>query len=510
MNSKDYGGYQRRSVTATLPVSLQQQFMERATLRSEFCHWIRGETNRPELRYHVARIDGKETCIISVLTNIARNIETFHFTPESRGIIFTADATMAKKLNAQMNCFVHYGSNHLANSINMEQWKDGIKVGENGRKVKQKWIAATPGLINGIDLDRIDAVIFGEEGMAGLFGGVQGTGRGGRTGHPCMCVFVSTGTFNPKTVDRFALLDDMKRWTQEDICLRLTPSGTMDGKPITCTELQKLYPNTEFCAVCQPKTDIVRLIKKAIDDAEQPSIDASSDLPSSDPLISTDSSSNSSAMGPSTKSSFSSLSSWKAPSYSSHQSSFAAQNPSIGLPVQMNSSLAQNTLFTKLNKTALFSKIITRVLGHCFVCWIIHHRFVPLAQNHRLIVNCGLPDLRRGMSWINFKRQYISLLPAYHFCHGCGFPQNVDHEHFEPSSHNGYGRNCNIPDSAAAMIYALKQVPETWLSISQHFHLDRNMDDGNFANWVGQYIPNSPNYYNGLEILIWFIQNNRL
>jgi hypothetical protein len=107
--------------------------------------------------------------------------------------------------------------------------------------------------------------------MGGLFGGVQGTGRGGRTGHPCMCVFVTSGTFNPpQTGEDLSCVDHMKKWTKGNICLRLVPSGVMDGKPETCQSLKERYSNTEFCDKCQPGTVIARLILQAIENTPEP------------------------------------------------------------------------------------------------------------------------------------------------------------------------------------------------------------------------------------------------
>ena len=98
--------------------------------------------------------------------------------PNSRGITFAASIQMVKELQEEMKCFTHYSQQKTVNTINMERWKEGYTM-EDGHRISQIWMAATPGLINGIDLDNIDGVLLGEEGMAGMFGAVQGTGRGG-------------------------------------------------------------------------------------------------------------------------------------------------------------------------------------------------------------------------------------------------------------------------------------------------------------------------------------------
>jgi hypothetical protein len=190
----------------------------------------------------------------------------------SHGVIFGANIQMVKDLGTEMDCFTHYSEQKTANAINMERWRDGCYLIDNGRKRTQRWMAATPGLINGIDLDRVDAVLFGEEGLGGLFGGVQGTGRGGHTGYPCICIFVTTGTFNPPIMAQDIIhMADMKRWTGESICRHLIPSKVMDGKAIRCGQLVDEYPETEFCDTCEPNTTITHLIKDAIQEAAPPS-----------------------------------------------------------------------------------------------------------------------------------------------------------------------------------------------------------------------------------------------
>src|SRR6202046_5666458 len=262
---------QRIQLSATCPPHLEKTVMERTLLDPALTRWIRGETNRPEIRYHVMPIDTKKHDIVPALANVAKVLEQKHFDKMSRGVIFASSIDMVKDLAKEMNCFTHHSGQKLENDINMARWKDGGHTGDNQRFISQQWMAATPGLINGIDLDRIDAVIFGEEGMGGLFGGVQGAGRGGRTGHPCMCVFVTSGTFNPpQTGEDLSCVDHMKKWTKGNICLRLVPSGVMDGKPETCQSLKERYSNTEFCDKCQPGTVIARLILQAIENTPEP------------------------------------------------------------------------------------------------------------------------------------------------------------------------------------------------------------------------------------------------
>jgi len=493
--------------------------MKKAVLDPKLTRWIRGETNRPELRYHVAHIDIKQHALIPALANIARALEQEHFESKSRGIIFASSIEMVKDLAEEMKCFTHHSAQRLENEINVERWKDGgYQAGGDGGFIHKRWMAATPGLINGIDLDRVDGIVFGEEGMGGLFGGVQGTGRGGQTGHPCMCVFVTSGTFNPKppTSEDLPCMAHMKRWTTEKNCRRIIPSQVMDGHAISCRSLKEKYSNTEFCDVCLPGTRIMRLITKAIQDAPEPQhithLNDDDDDVSLGPKIAVID-----AVIPS-------ASFYKKPSASDlRRQPFKSSRTSIapatssrpwesarpGMAVQMNKVIADDVLHEKYRKRDLLDKYIGLVRGCCYICWFLKGEYDQ--SGHRPIYDCGLGKEGWGMGWQSFKNRYISALPKYHFCYCCGFPQDVGFKPFQPKFHSdGVGSdNCSIRDFAPLMIFAAKRSPKTWKMVSAEYKLKVDMSDEEFARWVAGYEENTSRFYNGLEMMIWLIEKNR-
>src|SRR5262245_61053469 len=81
-------------LTATLPTCFESLFMEKTALHPFLTHWIRGETNRSELHYHVAKIDSQSKSIVSVIADLARKLESSLFCIVSRGIIFISSFIM--------------------------------------------------------------------------------------------------------------------------------------------------------------------------------------------------------------------------------------------------------------------------------------------------------------------------------------------------------------------------------------------------------------------------------
>jgi hypothetical protein len=503
---------QRIQFTATLPPSMVQYFMEKTALDARFCYFIRGETNRPELRYHVLKVDSRHRNLISVIAHLARGLQDEHFGANSRGIIFTATKEMARQMGEEMSCFVHFSdkdktNQRRLNSINMAEWEEGYQQDAEGIRTHQPWLAATPGLINGIDMECIDAVIFGEEGMAGLFGGVQGTGRGGRLGQPCMCIFVTTGTFNPAHNDNdLSGRDEMKRWTQEEMCLRIVPSENMDGHRMTCIDLSRIFPNTEFCGYCRPNTRITHIIRDAYQNANAPSHLTPEDPPriaftaqSNSVVVQSDSSSRIAF-----KPSRGTISASRKASAAKTTSASAKTN--AGMPIRMNVAIVEDMLNEKYRKSDVLNRALLSVRNDiCYVCWIIQGRMVSRGA-HEPVIGCGLTF---GMGWKSFKCKIKDSLPNYHFCFSCGLPQKVRSKRFEPEDHTGFGKNCPVPNMAFQMLFALKRHSQTWKLVCDRFKFQKGMSDEHFVEWAAQYVENNDKYYNGLEVLVWFLETFR-
>jgi hypothetical protein len=492
---------QRIRFTATLPPKLTHYFMEKMALDARFCYFIRGETNRPELRYHVLKVDSRYRSLDSVITCLARGLQDLHFGANSRGIIFTATKEMARQMGEGMGCFVHFSdkdkvNQRRLNDINLAEWEEGYRQNNEGIRTHQPWLAATPDLINGIDMEFIDAVIFGEEGMAGLFGGVQGTGRGGRTGQPCMCVFVTTGTFNPPHHDNdLSGMDEMKRWTQEEMCLRIVPSENMDGHRMTCMDLSRIFPNTEFCGHCRPHTAVTKVIRDAYENAKPPS----HLTPVDPPRITFQAQFNSVSPQMILKPSRGTISASKKASAAKTTSS----KTNTSMAIRMNVAMVEDMLDQKYRKSDVLNRALLSVINDsCYVCWIIQGRVVSRSA-HEPVIGCGLTF---GMGWKSFKCKIKDSLPSYHFCFSCGLPQKVRHKQFEPEAHTGFGKNCPVSNMAFQMLFALKRHSETWKLICERFKLEKGWSDEDFSKWAAKYVENTDKYYNGLEVLVWFLE----
>jgi hypothetical protein len=541
------GHTQRVCLTASMPLTSMHNFMETAALSIQFTRIVRGPTNRPEHRYYAVRVDAKTHSVHSVVVNLARALQA-EFQLDSRGIIFASTVQDAQEVATAMDAFQHHTEVSVdQKEKNVRHWKEGVRYTESGAMRLQPWMVATPGLMYGVDLERIDAVIFDEEGMPGLVGGAQGAGRAGRRGRPSVCLFVTTGTFNPtpKGAD-FSGVKKMQEWTRVDKCLRITPSGFLDGIPVTCEMLFKEYPTTEFCGYCRPNAAMTQLISRAIETADKPShatnmsglgdlnelpMECFAGIAPTEPFCSHNTPASTFASTPkailASDRSQGPEPSWSdfvtpsapppssaPPTYhrdaaSSQQTQGALQEPSdkgvrahASMPIIMNAALANSVEETKLLKTAVLDRLILRVRSFCYSCYILTGKYRP--RDHHRILQCGTGGTF-GMGWQSFKKSWILSFPNCHFCTSCGIPQDVKFRSFGPPSHPNYGKDCNVEDMIPTMLFALKRNPPTWKLVAASAKLPIAMTDQEFAAWVKIYALGTTNYYNGLELVIWVI-----
>jgi hypothetical protein len=528
---------QRIFLSGTLPPTSMHNFMETACLSSQFTRIVRGLTNRPEIRYHTVRVNAKERNIHSVVVKLATGLQA-HLQEDSRGIIFASTVADAKEVAAALGAFQHHSEmSATARQANMTRWKEGVALNEAGTMKIQSWMVATPGLMYGIDLKNIGAVIFDEEGMTGLVGGVQGTARGGRAGQPCMCFFVTTGTFNPKVnAGDFTCIKKMAEWTRLDKCLRVTPSEVIDGHTITCEILQVSNQHTEYCGFCRPHTKMTALIKNAIATADKPSNKTNTsclagyeDLPedcfagpvpseafaSQDTHLSTFAPSKGVAGRTRTQGPHPPIEKFVAPPAPPPSSAPPAVHREkdnsndvrslrghASMPIIMNATLATSLNQTKFLKTAVLDRLILRVRMYCYSCYILTGNYKP--RDHERIIQCS-PKATFGMGWMSFKKSWINSFPSWHFCRSCGIPQDVGWVPFGPASHPVYGKGCVVEDMIPTMLFALKRDPQAWIKVAASAKLPVSMTDEEFADWVKSYSLGTANYYNGLELVIWFV-----
>jgi len=262
--------WQHIYLTATLPPSLQDMWYRLAGIDPKDTVLIRGPTNRKELGYHIISVNPRLHQRNSVLQETMHLLEQRCTDPEARRIIFTSSVSECNDLAHNLGCFKHHAKmNADDKASSLEDWKKGLITNRDGSIRKETWIVATPGLITGYDYHCIDNVIFLEMGY-GLLNLVQGGGRAGRNKQRAN-VFVLNSDMRP-TARKLAKEDlqlqgAMVEWlSDKEKCLRTIISYTMDGKRITCADLEGCNP----CGKCQPDSDVACLIHIAIGKAKKP------------------------------------------------------------------------------------------------------------------------------------------------------------------------------------------------------------------------------------------------
>lgn len=559
-------------LTATLPLLLESTWYERAGINPAITTIVRGPTNRKELGYHIIRVNPKERQRNSVLEQTVRMLEEKYTDPEARRIIFTHSIEDCNSLAEMLNCFKHHSEMSVSDrGTNLELWKDGVLESNDGSRRKETWIVATPGLITGYDYHRVDNIVFFEKGY-GLLNVVQGGGRAGRDGKRGNVVVLTSDTWT--THDLFLTEDHqlqgkLTQWLEDkEECLRIIISDVMDGKAVTCADLEGCNP----CGRCQPESEVSRLLHLAVSTAKTPEkahipmediqellptqsqslasgqkwddsmedmdfdtddIMASMDLDStatSSTCVSATSSIDSLPSSNLTKSILAPAS--KVPSRSSSNLTQRSQAPAlkpsphlprhgqsipvldltmvkdVGMSIRVGAAENSNIQQIKKDKSAVLNTMATTLRDCCRTCWTWKNKLVR-EPGHKEFSDCWNKGFCNGkLAWGLGPGTFKSLvdLRKWHFCYNCGLPQDVDHVHYRPECHSVPGAGaCEFKGLVYAILYTLHQCPPLWKVVKQQFRLGDNLDDvREFASWCATYNPATSNYWIGLEVVIWF------
>jgi hypothetical protein len=177
------------------------------------------------------------------------------------------------------------------------------------------------------------------------------------------------------------------------------------------------------------------------------------------------------------------------------------------MAIRLSAGITEDIINEKLRKTEVLQSTMQHVRGSCYVCWLLKGEFIS-KDNHQPIIGC-LGKQAWGMGWHAFKERFIRSFPKCHFCTSCGLPQDVKGKHFAPASHTGFGHQCPVQDMVPLMLFAIKRSSNAWTAAVHKFGLLESMSDEQFADWSKEYDQRSPSYYQGLEVVIWFIETYR-
>jgi superfamily II DNA helicase RecQ len=198
--------------------------------------------------------------------DIAKLLEQQFMDPDQIGIIYCTSKLQARLIEGQFTHCASYsdlGDLKEKNEARWKAWKP-TRVDEKGDQLPGRWIAATTGLIHGVNPGNVGGVIF--IGMPfGLLNFYQGAGRGGRDGRKSWCVLMDATNHHQLAGphhDDESCVNEANEWTSADECRRLTFTRTFDGKEVACIHL----PNCNRCDHCDPNSLLMAEIAKIIVD----------------------------------------------------------------------------------------------------------------------------------------------------------------------------------------------------------------------------------------------------
>lgn len=246
---KDLAGYpvQKIYLTATLPPHLEPQYMIASHLPSSTIIY-RAPTPRPNLRYHVLKVDERLNPMKEVVISLARLLTTTTFSPKSRGIIYTVNIELTDSLATYFkNCKSHSDVGEKTQISNVGRWTNG----------DCQWIVATSGFLQGIDNPDVDAVIFADIPF-GFINLQQGSGRAGRLGQIAN-VFLLTAHNTSWLLGAGHEVDVGCRimcinWAkEEEICRRSDLGHVFDAIRSTCADIEGAVK----CDNCDPHSQLL-------------------------------------------------------------------------------------------------------------------------------------------------------------------------------------------------------------------------------------------------------------
>jgi hypothetical protein len=221
---------------------------------------IRAEVHQPKIRYHILYTEPSVTSIIRLTIDLAKLLTSQFLGPQKKGIIFCTSRWEANTISDTFTKCTSHSDVAREDRNHMEaEWFSGHK----------QWIAATTGMIHGVDHSNVGAVIF--VGLPyGLINVYQGAGRAARNGEPAVCFlitkalpFVHVGKYQKDVECRY----EGDAWVaNREQCRRIGLSQLMDGKPTDCLHLSGCEP----CDICEPNTPLLDAIQSIIPDPEFP------------------------------------------------------------------------------------------------------------------------------------------------------------------------------------------------------------------------------------------------
>ena len=234
-------------LTASLPKRLESQFLAQTFLPPD-TPIIRAPSDQPQISYIKLTYNSMNTDYIRLAVDVA-TIMTKVMGPNRKGIFFCSTIADADILGAKYtgNCVSHSKIGYSNKADNEDRWKSG----------HSQWIAATTGMICGIDDPNVGVIIFVGLGY-GLVNLYQGAGRSGRDGTPSWTIVLQSSNHymalpQNRVIEDPQCIAESQEWLFTEVCRRIGFSSLFDSARVTCFDL----PNAHFCDICKPDLELI-------------------------------------------------------------------------------------------------------------------------------------------------------------------------------------------------------------------------------------------------------------
>jgi hypothetical protein len=433
--------------------------------------------------------------------------------PRRKGIIFcsTIDEADEMGLNFTRKCVSHSRLSFNVKSENEARWRSG----------DSQWIAATTGMICGIDDPHVGAVIFIGLGY-GLVNLYQGAGRSGRDGTPSWAIVLqSSNTYQAIPVgglkDDPQCIEESHEWLHSEECRRIGFSSLFDAARVSCHDI----PNAHFCDFCEPDLELFSKLRSKIVD---PPVQTEPNYDSFDcnfMNMSFEGIPELADSGPTT------------PSHTAlsrqHTGSFYMSSPSLYPPTSSSSIVLDPFRFaptpgapsmlierqvayhhatrsTKEEKSKALNAFTTTLLGNCPLCWAYQGILVP-RHKERLWIQCRGPHGNGFMTTMGIDRPFKKKIkfPPYKFCWKCHLPQDKFMPPSHPNMESGKRgkKDCPHEDFVVLLVIFIRQDQEWWRRACQVFGTPSNMSEDDLVKWyTAEEVQGGFN--NSLELILWF------
>jgi hypothetical protein len=488
---------QKIFITASLPRRHELQFKMEAGLKPS-TQIIRACSAQPFISYNKVKYSSTTTTPLRLIISIATYLEREgHVGDDDIGIIFCQSKSQVDQLNEFTKCSSYGG--HPDRGSNEMAWKAGEK----------KWIAATTGMIHGIDAPNVSATIFW--GMPyGLLNLYQGSGRGGRGGHVSLSIVVYAS-------DHYLMIGDLPKedlecrsegeaWLSSNECRRLEFSRMLDGDEQTCNDTEDCY----YCDFCDDDTELIDGLKALVIDPPRPGrslttlqSEEHSKADQDDMEVDEEDEYDTFALDLMNYD-FEGINNLQ-PVPKRSEPLISVTGPRVsGAPSIIsleNRSYYHKSLNRKFEKARLLDDMVTMLEDSCVVCWAWNGKLTP--RHEQPFLQCK-PDhgrLEWMNGWIDLKKSLT--FAKYEVCFKCQLPQG---RNYIPSKHKplGAGPNpCHIGDFVIQLVWFIRHHRPTWEAAVDAFSaLQDDMGLDAFREWLNR-TDGLECFWNGVELILW-------